>query len=156
MKRKPKGPKYRNLFARGGVIYYQRRVKGRRTKLSTKTADWEEVAAFRDLYEREKGIGVLPFLPDDVPTFAELAERYLKRGTAHLAETTRDDRTYLLAPTGRLVNHFGGMPVDEIRKRHLVEWWDTQVEGRVSWKTGKNHLDGIAAVLGYAAERTAA
>ena len=39
MKRKPKSPKYRNLFARGGVIYYQRRANGRRIKLSTKTAD---------------------------------------------------------------------------------------------------------------------
>ena len=40
MKRKPKGPKYRNLFARGGVICYQRCIK-----LSTKTADWEEATA---------------------------------------------------------------------------------------------------------------
>ncbi len=39
MKRKPKSPKYRDLFARGGVIYYQRRANGRRIKLSTKTAD---------------------------------------------------------------------------------------------------------------------
>ena len=152
MKRKPKGLKYRNLFARGDVIYYRRLVGKRRIKLSTKTSNWEEAAAFRDLYEREKGIGRLPFLPDDVPTFAELAERYLKQGTAHLAETTRDDRRYLLAPTERLVARFGQMPVDEIRKRHLLEWWNTEVEGRVTWKTGKNHLDCISAVLGLAAD----
>jgi hypothetical protein len=26
MKSKPKGAKYRNLYARGGIVYYQRRV----------------------------------------------------------------------------------------------------------------------------------
>ena len=49
MKRKPSGQKYRNLYARSGVIYYERRAGGRRIKLSTKTDDWNEAAAFRDL-----------------------------------------------------------------------------------------------------------
>ena len=39
MKRKPSGLKYRNLFACGGVIYYQRRVGGKRIRFSCKTDD---------------------------------------------------------------------------------------------------------------------
>ena len=34
MKSKPKGAKYRNLTARSGVIYYQRRVNGKRIRFS--------------------------------------------------------------------------------------------------------------------------
>jgi len=35
VKVKPKGTKYRNLFARGGVIYFERRLRGgRRVKKS--------------------------------------------------------------------------------------------------------------------------
>ena len=45
MKRKPSSAKYRNLFARGGVIYYQRRVGGKRIRFSCKTDDWPEAAA---------------------------------------------------------------------------------------------------------------
>ena len=34
MRSKPKGAKYRNLTARSGVIYYQRRVNGKRIRFS--------------------------------------------------------------------------------------------------------------------------
>ncbi len=57
MKSKPKGAKYRNLTARSGVIYYERKVDGRRIRFSTTTADWNEAASVRDLYEQRKGIG---------------------------------------------------------------------------------------------------
>ena len=63
MRKRPKGRKYRNLTARGGVIYYQRVVDQRRVRVSTKTDDWDEAAAVRDLYEERKGIGSnVPFL----------------------------------------------------------------------------------------------
>ena len=39
MKRKPSGAKYRNLTARGGTIYYQRRAGGKRTWVSCNTAN---------------------------------------------------------------------------------------------------------------------
>ena len=48
MKRKPSGAKYRNLTARGGVIYYQRDVGGRRVRFSCQTDDWEVAASVRD------------------------------------------------------------------------------------------------------------
>ena len=34
MRSKPKGAKYRNLTTRSGVIYYQRRVSGKRLRFS--------------------------------------------------------------------------------------------------------------------------
>ena len=51
MKRKPTGAKYRNLTVRKGVIYYQRRVGGKRVRSSCKTDDWQEAAAVARLYE---------------------------------------------------------------------------------------------------------
>ena len=54
MKSKPKGPKFRNLTARAGVIYYQRRVHGKRVRFSCQTDDWERAAAVaRRLREAE-------------------------------------------------------------------------------------------------------
>ena len=44
MKRKPSGPKYRNLTVRNGVIYYQRRAGGKRIRFSCNTDDWDEAA----------------------------------------------------------------------------------------------------------------
>ncbi len=44
MRAKSKGPKYRNLIARGGVIYYQRRVGGKRIRFSCRTDDWSVAA----------------------------------------------------------------------------------------------------------------
>ncbi len=38
MKPKRKGPKYRNLTARGGVIYYQRRIAAPETAVGTQAA----------------------------------------------------------------------------------------------------------------------
>jgi hypothetical protein len=55
MKRNPSGLKYRNLFARGGVIYYQRRVGGKRIRFSCKTDDRGKAASVAQLYEEKKG-----------------------------------------------------------------------------------------------------
>jgi hypothetical protein len=60
MKSKPKGAKYRNLFARGGVIYYERLAHGRRIRISAKTSSWEDAAWFRDAFEAHEGIGKVP------------------------------------------------------------------------------------------------
>ena len=45
MKRKPSGRKYRNLTARGPVIYFERVVGGRRIRFSCDTDDWQAAAA---------------------------------------------------------------------------------------------------------------
>jgi len=93
MRKRPKGEKYRNLYARGGAIYYER-VTGKkddgkplRKKLSTKTTDWDVAASFRDLYEQKKGIGGGVLFLADVPTFSEFAQRYLAEDIGHLADT---------------------------------------------------------------------
>src|SRR5262245_24562518 len=137
MTKRPKGRKYRNLTARGGAIYYERLVRGRRIRISTKTSDWEEAASFRDLYEQTKRIGSVPFYAGKVPPFAEFAKRYLKEDTAHLAETTRRDRpSYLRSdgPAGSLGTH----RLDEIDPPLIRQWWNDEIQGRgLTTKTGR-------------------
>ena len=55
MKKKPKGRKYRNLFNRDGMIYYERRSGSKRVKFSCKTDDWTVAAQVRDLWEEKHG-----------------------------------------------------------------------------------------------------
>ena len=151
MKRKPRGPKYRNLSARSGAIYYERVWKGRRFCFSTKTDAWDEAAAVRDLYEQRKGIGRGQVALLEAPRFEEFAKRYLSEATSHLAATTLEDRKGLLKAEGSLVERFGRLRLDDIGRRELVEWWqrDIETEG-LSRKTGKNRLDALSAVFGYA------
>ena len=101
MRNKPRGRKYRNLYARKEVIWLEKLVHGRRIRRSCKTDDWDMAAAVRDEYERQTGGSRLGRLT--VPKFADLADRYLE-WTTHLAPTTQDDRRGLLrtgAPGGR-------------------------------------------------------
>ena len=151
MKRKPSGAKYRNLTARGGSIYYQRRVGKRRIRFSCKTNDWNEAAAVARLYEEKKNIGTLPFSTIEVPTFAEFAQRYLDEDTSHLAATTLSDRRVCLREGGHILTTFGGLRLDEIGVRQLRLWWNEQVVAASrSTKTGRIYLDVIASVLNYA------
>ena len=68
-----------------------------------------------------------------MPTFSELADRYLE-WTAHLAATTQTDRKSLLRaatdelPEGSVRAFSGRLPVDEIRKPVLLEWWHSDVD----------------------------
>lgn len=153
MKRKPSGPKYHNLFARGAVIYYQRRVGGRHLKISTKTDDWNEAAAFRDLYEQRKGIGRLGAVAmQKLPTFSEFAQRYLDEDTGHLAHTTRGDRGGYLRSDGPL-GYFATMKLDAITTVTLRQWWNSEILGRdLSTKTGRSYLGVLSTVLAYAVD----
>jgi integrase len=152
MKRKPSGPKYRNLTARGGVIYYERVVNGRRIRISAKTSDWDEAASFRDLYEQRKRIGTAcPIL--ETPRFREAADRYLREATAHLSASTKEDRSSLLGGGGILTRYFGEMRLDAIARPTLLEWWHAEIEGGGrSHRTGMNYLNAISGVLGYAVD----
>ena len=150
MKNRPKGSRYRNLFARGGAIYYEREAGGERSRFSTRTADWDEAAATRDLYLQRKaseaGRG-------EVATFADLAARYLREATAHLSGTTRDDRVRVLGPEGELVRYFGALPAREIRRATLLEWWHREIEGRGRHeRTGLTFLSALSGVFGYAVD----
>ena len=156
MRKKPGGRKYRNLYARGELIWFEKLVNGRRTRRSCRTSDWEVAAAVRDEWERQTGASRLPVLA--VPTFGELVDRYLEWMT-HLAATTQDDRRAMLrvATPGReeglLRAYFGHLPVDEIRKPLLLEWWHAEVEGKGrSQKTGRNYLDALSGVLALAVD----
>ena len=154
MKPKPKGPKYRNLFARAGVIYYESAARGRRVKISTKTSSWEDAAAFRDLYEQAKGASRVPFLPGGPPTLAEFALRYLAEDTGHLAATTREDRGRYLRAEGPILRPLGGYRLDEVTSTLLRDWWAAEIAGRGrTTATGRTYLNAISGVLGYAVDR---
>ena len=173
MKAKPKGAKYRNLTARDGVIYYQRRVGKRRIRFSCTTDDWETAAATARLYEEKKGIGRPGFVIVEAPTLRAFTKRYLDEDTAHLAETTLRDRRRYLAQrdeeTGekdsRLLAALGDLRLDEIDPPRLRAWWNAEgfgaaegpklASGRTKARTiatGRTYLDALAAVFGYARE----
>ena len=153
MRRKPKGTTYRNLSARSGAIYYERVWKGRRFCFSTKTTDWDQAAAVRDLYEERKGIGQSLRILVDVPTFEEFARRYLAEDTHHLAPTSRYERELALKADGPIISFFGSYRLDDLTSALVREWWTLEVQGRGrSTKTGRNYLDALSGVLGYGAE----
>ncbi len=127
MNRKPRGAKYRNLHLRGPKIYYQREIRGKRIRFSCETSDWNEAASIRDLYEEKKGVGRLPSVTWDVPTFSAFAQRYLGEDTQHLAATTRSDRNSYLREDGPLHSYFGGRRLDEITVPMLREWWNAEI-----------------------------
>ena len=154
--RRPKGTRYRHLHMRveRGSIYYERRWNRTRYSRSLETDDWNEAIARRDAFERLTGIGPgLDAVRAEVPTLAEMAERYITEDTVRLAETTRYDRQRLLRPDGPILAHVGDLRVDELRVADLREWWSAAVDrpGR-STKTGRTYLDALAAVVGYAAD----
>jgi len=151
MRRKPKGVKYRNLHARGSVIVYERVLHGRRIKRSLGVDDWHEAAAIRDALEARIGADGMPRVT--CPTFAEAAETHLESLT-HLAETTLEDRRAMLGKDGPLVEAFGAMRLDGIRRVHLLDWWGEFVErGNRSPKTGRNYLDALSGVFIWGIER---
>jgi integrase len=155
MRRKPAGVKYRNLHARrGGVIYYERVVNGRRIKFSTKSTNWTEAAAFRDLYEERKALGSSAALSAKIPRFAEFAERYLEEDTGHLAPTTRRDRKHsYLRPDGLLLSFFGSQRIDDIDVPMIRGWWNLEIVATErTVKTGRGYLDALGAVLSYGAD----
>ena len=151
MKRRARAKKYHNLTTRGGVIYYERVVKGQRIRISAKTSDWDEAAFFRDHYEERKGIGKPPFYAREVPRFDDFAERYMAEDTAHLAPTTRKDRSGYLRRGAPLVEFFRDQKLDEIDAPLIRMFWNQEIQGRnLSTKTGRGYLDVLSGILGYA------
>jgi integrase len=153
VKTKPKGAKYRNLTARSGVIYYQRRANGKRIRFSCKTDDWSKAAAVAQLYEERKGIGRLAFAVVEVPRLGEFAARYLKEDTGHLAATAFADRRRYLDPDGRLLSALGNLRLDEIDPPRLREWWNAEgfgQKGKRTVATGRTYLNTLSGVLHYA------
>jgi len=153
MRKKPSGPKYRNLHARGASIYYERVIDGERIKFSCMTSDWAEAAAVRDLYELRRSESKGRSMAGTRPTFGDFAERYLKEATAHLAPTTLDDRKRMLGEDGRVRAYFGSYDLREITRPALLEWWHLEVERRDrSERTGLTYLSALSGVLGYAVD----
>lgn len=155
-------PRHRHLTARsGGVIYYQRRVQGRKLFKSTGERDWDAAARFRDAYEHQMGLapdlGQPSFSPD---TFAEVRDRYLEHLERRVASgktrrSTRDEHRRILARGGEVDRRFGPRPVGLIGKQDLMRWWlETVEEQPIAQSTGLNRLSAVGKVFRYAA-RTA-
>ena len=85
MKRKPKGAKFRNLTARGGVIYYERILDGRRIRFSCQTDDWDQAVAVRDYYEERRAQPRAGVASGALPSFGDFARRYLEESVAGAA-----------------------------------------------------------------------
>ena len=154
MRKKPKGRKYRNLHARGNVIYYEREWRKKRTKQSTYTSDWEIAVAFRDDFEQKMGIGTSQLRIPRKTTFREFAkERYIREEVKNLAHTTQVERVRELRADGPIMKFFGDYRLDEILTDTLTVFWNRAVIGRErKVKTGRNYLDVVSGVLGYAHE----
>jgi integrase len=153
MSKRPKSRKYRNLSRRGGVIYCERIVDGRRFKFSTKTSNWDDAASVRDLWESKSNIAAtVPLL--DVPTLEDFAKRYLEEDTAHLAPTTRTDRHSYLSKKGPLIAKLGSVRLAEITVPVLRQWWNEEVTNHApklrSSRTGRAYLDALSSIYGYA------
>jgi hypothetical protein len=145
--------KYRYLTRRDGTIYYQRTLSRQRIRFSLETDDLDRAAELRDLYEAQNGIrhGASIRVPLPVPTFAEMAERYLAKGMKNLAPTVRDDRRSHLQSDRPISKRFGARSLDAISQADLLRWWEDEVEGQGrAMGTGLNHLGAISAVFRYA------
>lgn len=159
---RPKGAKYRNLYAgAGGVVWYERRigtrvvdgkrVGGNRLRESTETTDWDEAVAFRVEFERRLGIADDPERLSDVPTLAAFAKRYLDEDTGHLAATTRVDLSRYLAADGPILARLGNRRLDAITPALLREWWALEVEAeKRSLSTGRHFVAALAGIYAYA------
>jgi integrase len=150
-RKRPRGRKYRNLTAVGRVIYVQRRMDGKRVRFSTETEDWSLAAKVRDAWEAENAGSRAHFLLREAPTFEAMAERYLAEAAAHLAPSTMEDRAGHLAEDGPILPTFGKMRVGEIGRRDILEWYQRDVVAAgLSQSTGRNRLNTVASVMGYA------
>jgi integrase len=166
MEAKPKGPKYRNLVARGGMVYVAKKKRSEakpgphwteispgvwRFRKSCATENWDVAASMRDQWERaeqHRADGSRPL------TFREAAELYrdfskpvYKSGVREsgLAETTwRDLRTYL-REGGPLMGAFGDLELEEITSDTLRAWWQGQ-----PWKsiaTGHQYVNVLSNIF---------
>ncbi len=149
MRKKPKGRKYRNLVARGNVIWIELIEAGKRHRQSAKTDDWDTAALIRDGWERGRHGIAKTF--DEEPTFAEFSARYLDEAMSNLAQTTKRDRSLQLRPGGPILSVLGSFKVSQVDVAAVRSWWTAEILGKHrSIKTGRNLLGVIARVLRYA------
>src|SRR5262245_17757939 len=156
--KRPKSEKYRGLLRRSKTrnkrtIYFERKLEGQpRIRVSCKTDDWVEAAAYRDAWlEKHKGGTVRP---SDIPTFAALAQLVLEQASGHLAPNTLQDRKYILGEKGPLLPMLGQKRIDDIEPEDLEAWWSKEIDGKQrSTKTGKIYLDTASAVFDFAKGR---
>ena len=100
------------------------------------------------------GIGTSQLRIPRKTTFREFAkERYIREEVKNLARTTQVERVRELRADGPIMKFFGDYRLDEISTDTLTVFWNQAVIGRErTVKTGRNYLDVVSGVLGYAHE----
>ena len=137
----------RNLYRRGGIIYYERVWLGRRYVVSTRTGDWLSASLYREVFEGDNGIGHL-----HGPTLSQFAFAYLDNAVGRLAPSSFAEQERLLL--GDLATSFGGLKLGEITADRLRAWWVSDVVGRRrSPKTGREMIGVLRAVFDFACWR---
>jgi integrase len=155
VKAKPKGSKYRNLYASGGAIYYQRTTDGKRVRVSCRTSDWSKAAEFRDEYDRQEGAS-------DARATCALRARCRRSPTSPSGISKRTWRISRprrgrcgAATCKQRGPSFGRWAhrLDAISLPMLREWWEEAVKARtLAPRTGRAYLDVLAAIYEYAKE----
>ncbi len=101
----------------------------------------------------ELRLGTNPILETELPTFGELAARYLHLARHDLAPTTYQDREGMLGESGSITAVLGHIRIDRLGKDTLLHWWNDEVLARGrSIKTGRNRLDAIASAFHVAVD----
>jgi len=149
---------HRGLYGYRGRIWYERRIGERRFRENTGIVEdapdaWGLAVAWRQEYEKERGITSGDLFLGAMPTFADLAKRYLTEDVAHLEISTKADRRSHLNPKGPVLRHVGAKPLDLVQPATLREWWNVEIQGEGrAVATGHRYLASIAGVLNYAVE----
>lgn len=131
-------------------------IGDKRHRVDLETSSWHEAADRRDAWEDAKGLPrARRRVPasERMPTFADLAKRYLEEDVAHLAATTRTDRRLHLAEEGAVMPHLGKKRLDEVTAATLREWWNAEIQNTARTNaTGQRYVASIAGVFNYAVE----
>ena len=87
--KRPKGERFENLYRLpSGIIKFDSDRKGVRTTFSCGTRNWEEAAEYAE--GKLEKLGKRARLPDGrMPTFGEMAARYLAEDISHLSASAR-------------------------------------------------------------------
>lgn len=104
-----------------------------------------KVAEYRAILERQqlRAAGMVTL------GFAEAADLWLRQGLRRRAPKTIRTRTF---QAGRLKGYFGNKRLDTIDTDAIAAWWDAEVEGKMTTRTGRTYLDALSMIFRHAAK----
>jgi len=152
--KRPRGTRFRHLSAWEGTIWYRRKLRDRQVKARTgfppTAAGWEKAIKWRAIYEAAKGIDEPLRYEGGMPTLAELATRYLAKQTSYLSTRERKAREMKFKPDGPILRLLGDMRLDEIGSSTLLQWYESEMQGKRKRQTAVHYVNALAALFKYA------